>query len=317
MAVGQNIPRREAVDKLTGSARYIDDISFDGMLYGRTIRSTVPRARIKSITFDPDVDWTQVVIADYQDIPGPNVVALIEDDQPLLAQSQIRHAEEPILLIAAEEKHLLERLVGRIHIEYEELDPVLTIEAALRRDQVIFGTDNIFKRIMIGRGDLDEAFTYADLIVEGEYRVPHQEQLYIEPQGVIAVPGHNQMTVLGSMQCPYYVHRAIKVLLNLTDEQVVVIQTATGGGFGGKEEYPSMIAGHAALLAHKAQRPVKLIYDRAEDIAATPKRHPGIIRHRSGVMKSGRLVASEIDIVFDGGAYITLTPVVLSRGAIH
>src|SRR5262249_9601259 len=238
MSVGQNIPRRDGVDKLTGSARYIDDISFDGMLYGRTIRSTIPRGRIKSIKFDASVDWSQVVIADYRDIPGPNIVALIEDDQPLLAQSEIRHAEEPIILIATEDKRVLDRLAGRIHIEYEALDPVLTIEAALRRDQVIFGADNVMKRFVIGRGDLDEAFAGADLIVEGEYRVPHQEQLYIEPQGMIAVPGPNQMTVLGSMQCPYYIHRAIKLLFNLTDEQAVVIQTTTGGGFGGKEEYP-------------------------------------------------------------------------------
>jgi CO/xanthine dehydrogenase Mo-binding subunit len=317
MVVGQNIGRREGYEKLTGSARYIDDIRFEGMLYGKTIRSTIARGRIKSISLDPRVDWSKIVIADYRDIPGPNVVPLIEDDQPLLAQFEIRHAEEPILLVAAEEKGLLDELVGRIHIEYEALDPILSIDAALGRDQVIFGTDNIFKRFVIGRGDPDEGFAQADLIVEGEYRVPHQEQLYIEPQGVIAVPGPNQMTVLGSMQCPYYVHRAIKTLFNLTDEQAVVIQTTTGGGFGGKEEYPSMIAGHAALLAHKAGRPVKLIYDRAEDIAATPKRHPGIIRHRTGVMRDGRLAASEIDIVFDGGAYITLTPVVLSRGAIH
>jgi CO/xanthine dehydrogenase Mo-binding subunit len=316
-AVGQNIPRREGVDKLTGSARYIDDISFDGMLYGKTIRSTVARGRIKSISFDPAFDWSRALIADYRDIPGPNIVALIEDDQPLLAESDVRHIEEPIILIATEEKHVLDRLNRFINIEYDEMEPVLTIEAALGRDQVIFGSDNVFKQLVIGRGDPDEGFARADLIVEGEYRVPHQEQLYIEPQGVIAVPGPNQMTVLGSMQCPYYVHRAVKQLLNLTDEQTVVIQTTTGGGFGGKEEYPSMIAGHAALLAYKAGRPVKLIYDRAEDIAATPKRHPGIIRHRSGVMRDGRLVASEIDIVLDGGAYITLTPVVLSRGAIH
>src|SRR5215468_1226903 len=99
MAVGQNIPRREGVDKLTGSARYIDDITFDGILYGRTIRSSVPRGRIKSIKFDPSFDWSRVVIADYRDIPGPNVVALIEEDQPLLAQSEVRHAQEPILLV--------------------------------------------------------------------------------------------------------------------------------------------------------------------------------------------------------------------------
>src|SRR5215467_1087987 len=316
-AVGENIPRIEGVDKLTGAARYIDDLSFDGMLYGRTIRSTVSRGRIKSITFDPAFDWSRVVVAGWRDIPGPNIVALIEEDQPLLARSEIRHAEEPIILIAAEEKRLLDKLTSLVHIEYEELEPVLTIEAALNRKQLIFGSDNVFKRFVIGRGDPDDGFASADLIVEGEYRVPHQEQLYIEPQGIIAVPGENQMIILGSMQCPYYVHRAVKQLLNLADEQTVVIQTTTGGGFGGKEEYPSVIAGHAALLAHKSRRPVKLIYDRAEDIAATPKRHPGIIRHRSGVMGDGRLVASEIDIVFDGGAYITLTPVVLSRGAIH
>src|SRR6185369_5113522 len=147
--------------------------------------------------------------------------------------------------------------------------------------------------------------------------VPHQEQLYIEPQGMIAIPGDGEMTVMGSMQCPYYIHKALKQLLGLSDERTIVIQTTTGGGFGGKEEYPSMIAAHAALLAQKAGRPVKIIYERDEDIAATTKRHPGVIRHRTGVTNDGRLTASEIDIVLDSGAYVTLTPVVLSRGAIH
>jgi CO/xanthine dehydrogenase Mo-binding subunit len=134
---------------------------------------------------------------------------------------------------------------------------------------------------------------------------------------MIAIPGDGVMTVMGSMQCPYYIHKALKQLFNLSDETAIVIQATTGGGFGGKEEYPSMIAAHAALLALKARRPVKIIYDRGEDIAATTKRHPGIIRHRTGVTHDGRLTASEIDIVLDGGAYLTLTPVVLSRGAIH
>lgn len=317
MAVGQNVLRKEGCEKLTGASRYVDDITLDGMLYGKTIRSSSPRGRIKSIAFDPDYDWSRIVIADYRDIPGNNYVALIENDQPLLAEAEIRHCEEPILLIAAESKHEAEVAARHISIEYEELPPVLTIEEALKGDQIIYGSDNIFKSFLIARGDVDEGFKLADHIVESEYRVPHQEQLYIEPQGMIAIPGDGMMTVMGSMQCPYYVHKALKAIFNLSDEQVVVIQTTTGGGFGGKEEYPSMIAAHAALLAHKARRPVKLVYDRAEDIAATPKRHPGIIRHRTGVTKEGRLVASEIDIVFDGGAYVTLSPVVLSRGAIH
>src|SRR5258706_9464745 len=107
------------------------------------------------------------------------------------------------------------------------------------------------------------------------------------------------------------------LLMGLRGDKVRVVQTETGGGFGGKEEYPSMIAGHAALLARKAGRPVKLIYDRVEDMVATTKRHPAIIRHKTGVMRDGRLTAIEIDAVFDGGAYATLSAVVLSRGVIH
>jgi CO/xanthine dehydrogenase Mo-binding subunit len=317
MAVGQNVFRKEGIEKLTGAARYVDDITFDGMLFGKTVRSRVPRGRIKTINFDPDYDWSQVVIADYRDIPGENYVALIENDQPLLAETEIRHYDEPILLVAAESKHEADLAARHINIEYEESTPLLTIEEALNRGEIIYGPDNIFKSFLIARGDTGEAFKQADRIIIGEYRVPHQEQLYIETQGMIAIPGKDSLTVMGSMQCPYYVHKSVKHLFNLSDEQTIVIQTTTGGGFGGKEEYPSMIAAHACLLAHKARRPVKMIYDRAEDIAATPKRHPGIIRHRTGVMNDGRLVASEIDIVFDGGAYATLSSVVLSRGAIH
>jgi CO/xanthine dehydrogenase Mo-binding subunit len=317
MAVGQNVFRKEGYDKLTGEARYVDDIALEGMLYGKTIRSRIARGRVKSVSFDPTCDWSRIVVADHKDIPGANYVALIENDQPLLVESVVRHHDEPILLIAAETRHAVEDAARHIKIEYEELKPLLTIEEALAATEIIYPPDNVFKRFLIGRGDVYEAFNRADRIIEGEYRLPHQEQLYIEPQGMIAIPGPDRLTVMGSMQCPYYIHKALKQLFNLSDEQAVVIQTTTGGGFGGKEEYPSVIAAHAALLARKAQRPVKIIYDRAEDIAATTKRHPALIRHRTGVTREGKLIASEIDIVMDGGAYVTLTPVVLSRGAIH
>jgi len=125
------------------------------------------------------------------------------------------------------------------------------------------------------------------------------------------------VTVWGSMQCPYYVHKALKKLFALDDDRVRVVQTATGGGFGGKEEYPSMIAAHAALLAWKSGRPVKIVYDRAEDMAATTKRHPSRTRHRTAVRRDGKLLGMEIDFVVDGGAYATLSSVVLSRGTIH
>src|SRR5262245_58938684 len=132
----------------------------------------------------------------------------------------------------------------------------------------------------------------------------------------VASPDHG-VTVWGSMQCPYYVHKAQVALFGLPPERIRVVQAETGGGFGGKEDYPSVIAGHAALLAWKSRRPVKLVYDRAEDMAATTKRHPSRTRHRTRVSRDGRLLSMEIDFDLDGGAYTTLSPVVLSRGTIH
>src|SRR5690606_10651925 len=144
-------------------------------------------------------------------------VALLEQDQPLLAESEIRHCEEPILLLAAETREIAREAASRIAIDYEELPPVLSIEEALRAEHVIYGEANVLKHFLIARGDVDAALDAADLIVEGGYRVPHQEQLYIEPQGMIAIAGEGEMTVLGSMQCPYYVHKAIKTLFGLPD----------------------------------------------------------------------------------------------------
>ncbi len=134
---------------------------------------------------------------------------------------------------------------------------------------------------------------------------------------MLATAGPDGVTVRGSMQCPYYIHKALMALFNLPAEKIRVVQMETGGGFGGKEEYPSIIAGHAALLAWKSGQPVKLVYDRAEDMVATTKRHPSRTRHRTAVSRDGRLLAMDVDFVIDGGAYCTLSPVVLSRGTIH
>lgn len=175
MAVGQNVLRKEGYDKLTGAARYVDDIALDGALFGKTIRSTIARGLIKSITFDPAYDWSRIIIVDHRDIPGENYVALIENDQPLLVESEVRHCYEPILLIAGESKQLIDEAARYIQIDYQELNPVLTMEQAVACDEILYGEDNVFKRFLIGRGDIDEGFAAADRIIEGEYRVPHQE----------------------------------------------------------------------------------------------------------------------------------------------
>jgi CO/xanthine dehydrogenase Mo-binding subunit len=316
--VGASVPRLEGRDKVTGRALYVDDLVVSGVLHGRTVRSPIPHGRIRRIEMDRSFDWSGVTIADHRDIPGENVVALIVDDQPLLAHDVIRHAEEPILLVAHENPERATRAAQAVKVEIEPLESVLTVEDALARKALVHGEDNLFKTIDIARGDVEAGLSEADMVVEGEYRCGHQEQLYIENNGMLAErTADGVLWVRGSLQCPYYVHKALVRLFALPPERVRVVQTVTGGGFGGKEEYPSMIGGHAALLAWKSGRPVKLIYDRLEDIAATTKRHPAVIRIRTGVRRDGTLVAHDIDVVMDGGAYVTLSPVVLSRGAIH
>src|SRR5256712_10374681 len=316
--VGKPIPRKEGRKQVTGQALYVDDLTFPGMLHGVTVRSSIPRGRIKNISFEGDIPWDEFVIVTAKDIPGENYVALILNDQPYLADELVNHPEEPILLLAHKDKYLLEEARRNVRIEIEELPAVFSLEDAVSRKEIIWGEDNVFKTFLVDKGNVDEMWAKADFVVEGEYRTGAQEQLYIENNGVIAIANPQAgLTVWGSMQCPYYVHKALIKLFGVPEEKIRVIQTETGGGFGGKEEYPSMIAGHAALLAWKSGRPVKMIYDRAEDMAATTKRHPSRTRHKTAVTKDGKLLAMEIEFAIDGGAYCTLSPVVLSRGTIH
>jgi CO/xanthine dehydrogenase Mo-binding subunit len=205
-----------------------------------------------------------------------------------------------------------------VRIVVEPLPAIFTLEDSLARREVIWGADNLFKELHVDKGNVDSVWGDADFIVEGEYTTGAQEHLYIEPNGMVAVASPAEgITVWGSMQCPFYIHKALKKVFGFNDDQIRVIQMETGGAFGGKEEYPSMIAAHAALLAWKSGRPVKLVYDRCEDMVATTKRHPSRTRHRTAVSREGKLLGMEIDFAIDGGAYATLSAVVLSRGTIH
>jgi CO/xanthine dehydrogenase Mo-binding subunit len=316
--VGVSVPRKEGPAKLTGQARYIDDLSLPGMIFGATVRSTIARGAIEEIRFGEGIPWHEFTIVTAKDIPGRNVVALIMDDQPCLADGMVNHPEEPILLLAHPDRHALAAAVAAVNITYKPAPSIHSIEESERRELIIWGKDNIFKSYRMEKGDVDQAWKDAAWIVEGEYTTGAQEQLYIEPNGVIAQAGSTGgLTVWGSMQCPFYVHKALVALTGLPAENIRVIQAETGGAFGGKEEYPSMLAAHASLLAMKSGRPVKIIYDRIEDMAATTKRHPSRTRHRTAISADGKLLAAEIDFATDGGAYATLSSTVLSRGTIH
>ena len=330
--VGKSVPRKEGRKKVTGAALYVDDLTFPEMLYGATVRSHVARGRIKSISFEGNIPWHEFTIVTAKDIrgegtygesrggplSGENYVALILNDQPYLADETVNHTEEPIVLLAHPDKYLLEEARRNVRLEIEELPAIFSLDESVAKKEIIWGQDNVFKKFLVEKGDIDDVWCKADFIVEGEYHTGAQEQLYIENNGAIAIANAEAgVTVWGSMQCPYYVHKALVKLFGFAEDRIRVIQTETGGGFGGKEEYPSLIAGHAALLAWKSGKPVKIMYDRAEDMVATTKRHPSKTLHRTAVSKDGKLLGMEIDFVIDGGAYCTLSPVVLSRGTIH
>ncbi|MDR3672980.1 MAG: xanthine dehydrogenase family protein molybdopterin-binding subunit [Holophaga sp.] len=322
--IGISVPRREGREKLTGKALYVADQVWPERIYGVTVRSKVAHGRILGIRFGEGIPWPEFTIVTAKDIEAMgwyNRVESVAPDQPFLAEEIIRHAEEPVLLLAHPDRHLLERARRAVTVEVEELPAVLDIDEALACVQRVGGRNNLFKEIRIEKGDPDGVWAQAAHVVEGEYHTGAQEQLYIETNGMTAEVRHGEegpdVTVRGSLQCPYYVHTALTQLFHLPGPRVRVLQMETGGAFGGKEDYPSIIAGHAALLAWKAGRPVTIVYDREEDMACTTKRHPSRSRLRTAFDADGRLLAMETDFVLDAGAYTTLSPVVLSRGAIH
>src|SRR5580704_15030884 len=322
--VGSSLPRVDGVAKVTGRARYLDDLDAPDAWHGATVRSNVAHGVLEGLELDPAFDWSRVVIATAADVPARNVIALIEDDQPALVAtgSKVMHHDEAIALVAAPTRALAFAAMRAIKPKIRPLPAIFTVEDSLAKQQLLYGADNVFKQFLIRKGHADDgafeaAIAGAAHVIDSTYYTSPQEQMYIEPQAMMAEWQDGRCYIVGSMQCPYYVHKAMKALLACDGDGVVITQSVTGGGFGGKEEYPSMLAAHVAILAKAAGRAVKMTYDRDEDLAATTKRHPAWTRHRLAVDAAGEIVAIDVDCVMDGGAYLTLSPVVLSRGVLH
>ena len=324
--IGASSLRLEATDKVRGEAKFVDDLSFPGMLYAKVIRSTVPHARITNLDLSCVGKHTGVVCTLTADeVPGENIVHVIYDDQPALADGIVRYIGEPIALLAAEDRRSTERAARLATIDYEELPAVFDPLSALSPDaptvavsEAVEEKPNVFNTMRIRKGDIEQGFAEADIVLEETYRTGYQEHAYLETQGAIAVPEENgSMVIYGTMQCPFYVQAAVAKVLDLSLSKIRVVQTTTGGAFGGKEDIPSVISSLAALLARKSRRPVKLILTREEDILTSSKRHPSIVHYKSGARSDGTLTAIEVDFVYNAGAYQTLSSAVLWRGLVH
>ncbi len=319
--IGKSVQRIDAVSKVNGSAKFIDDYYFDGMLHARIFRAPVPRGRIKNLDLSEAEKLPGIKgIFTAKDVPGKNIVPVVEKDQPLLADEVFNFAGEPIAIVVADDPDIAEEGASLIKLDYEELPSILTIEDSINKTvpNICSKPDNVFSHYKIRKGDYKKGFKSSDISFEEEYKTGYQEHAYLETQGMIAVPNPGKtITVYGSMQCPFYVQEGVSEITGYQLSDVRIIHTTTGGAFGGKEDVPSIIAGLASVPAIILNKPVKMVFDRAEDIMTTSKRHPAWIKFKTGFSKAGKLLSIKVDFYFNAGAYSTLTPIVLWRGLVH
>ncbi|MEA1884568.1 MAG: xanthine dehydrogenase family protein molybdopterin-binding subunit [Thermotogota bacterium] len=322
-AVGKRVNRLEGKEKVCGTSKYIKDLEFEDMVYVAIATANVAHGILKSIGVEEAKASKGVIdVLTYEDVPGKNEMGDVVADYPALLKpgDKIAYVGDYVAYVAAESPELARKAAKKVHIEYEELSPVFDIDEAMRDKIVIHGDTNIKTHYVVKKGEYDpeKMFEGCDLVLENEFFADYQEQAYLEPQGVIAVIDlNNTFTVYGSMQCPYYVQNGVAEVLGIPYSDVRVIQTETGGAFGGKEDVPTYFAVPAALVANKLKRPAKLCLDREEDLQLTSKRHPIKSRYKVGVTDYGRIRALRCEAIGDMGGHGTLSPIVLWRSVVH
>lgn len=300
--ISQSIQKEDHIEKVSGKSLYVSDIKMDHILYAKTVRSIHPKAKILNIEI-PDLPKDYFIV-DYRDIPGKNHVNMIFEDWPVFAEKQVNYIGDPIMLVVGKNKQTINDLIGQIKIEYQVLKPKFEYKTSVIHKS--------FKK-----GNIKKAFTKPFKTISYTYETGYQEQAYIEPQGFIAYPEEDgKITLIGSIQCPYYVKNAVLKTMGFADDKVRVIQPSVGGAFGGKEEFPSVMACQLAVAVHKIGRPIKMIYEREEDMSVTTKRHPSKIQLTAAIDKEYRIQGLKAHVALDSGAYIGLSGVVLARAMI-
>ena len=309
------IRRVDARAKADGSARYIADRSFEGMLYARTVRSEEARAEILDVEVPDLPDGYSYV--DARDIPpeGRNRIEMITDDWPVFADREVRFIGQTIGLLVGPDRGELNRLRDHVKVKYRKGTPAFTIlEAIEAKGGPIHGKDNIYSDYHLTKGNPEGAFRKAARVLEDRVETGYQEHIYMEPQGMVARPGEDgNLEVYFSGQCPFYLRHAVAGALGTSEEEIRVQQTVTGGAFGGKEHYPDVIATPLAVAVRKIGKPIGCFFDRIEDISYTPKRHPSEVIFRTALDAEGKILGMDIDVKINAGAYESCSMVVLQR----
>lgn len=317
--IGQSVPRVDGRDKTTGATGYLTDLHFDNMVHAYPIVSPVPFGRLTGIDQAPALELPGTIACYFaEDIPGINQVGVIKEDQPLLAQDAVRFAGDVVGIAAGETARDARQAAAAVVVSCEEYPPILSIDASREANDHFIHDSNLACSHRLDRGDIAAGFAAADHIIEAEFTTPYQEHYYLEPQGCIVEPeADNHFRVYGSIQCIYYVQKAVARAMGVPFSHVTVIQTPIGGGFGGKEDVPSELCARTAIAAHALNRPVKMVYRRRDDVQLTSKRHPFQMHYKVGVTNDGQLLAAEIELEENAGAYATLSAVVSYRATVQ
>ena len=318
--VGHKHLRPEAVEKVTGDAIYTDDLKFDGMLYAKAKRAMIPHGFLKKLDVSKAKALPGVVsVLTAADVPAEKNHGLVIFDWPVMVGvgERVRYVGDALAIVAAETLEIADQALALIETEFD-LQPVITNPVMARQDGVpqIHEKGNLLKHIKVRKGDMDQGFAEADIVLEHTFHTPATDHAFIEPECSIAVPlPDGRMEIYVGSQIPYQDRTQVARVMGWPEERVRIVGQLMGGGFGGKEDVMGQI--HTAMLANVTQRPVKLLFDRRESLLVHPKRHATQIRVKIGAKKNGRLVAAETELYGDTGAYASLGEKVMTRATTH
>ena len=315
--VGKNIKRIDAYDKVNGKAIYPQDIYFEDMLYGETLRSSKAHAYIDvDINKAKEIDGV-VKIFTSKDVPY-NHHGVVFKDHEIFCNKKVRRIGDPIAFVVANSKEVAKNALNNIKVNYKEIEGVFDPIKAMQNDspKVHDNDSNIVHHFKLRNGDVDKAFEECDVIVENEYKVPQVDHVFLQPEsGVAKLDEEDNIILYTATQYPHFDQIEIAEALKIDKEKVRIINCAVGGAFGGREDITMQI--HLSLAAYTLKKPIKITYSREESFIAHSKRHSMIMKYKTGATKDGKLKAMKATIVGDTGAYASWAINVLRKAGVH
>jgi len=315
--------RAEPLDAVLGCGIYTADTIPDEVLYVKAVRSSYPHALVRRLDVSKALKVKGVIdVITHADVPGVNVSATLIPDRPLLVRDKVRSLADALALVVGDDPVAVDEAIELVEVEYEPLKPVMTIEEAISDASPKVHEEverNIVRHYKVRKGNVAKGFEECDVIVEDTYRTQTQDPAALETEAAYAIPDEDGgLTIVGTVQNPFYVRRGVARILNIPEDKLNIIAAPIGGTFGGKsDEAPWDVCAMTGLAALRTNKPAVYIYSRDESMLVHSHRHASLIKHKLGGTYEGKLLAAEVEVYFDTGAYASVGPFVLMRGIVH